>query len=79
MDRKREIGARVRARREKAGRSVEWLADRLGIQSRSVLNIEAGITSITLQRAEQIAELLGCKLRDLSSVGVKNGKARATA
>lgn len=77
MERNREIGARIRAQREKAGRSVEWLAERLRVHRRTILNIEAGNSGISLHDADVICESLGCRLGDISSAGRANGKKKA--
>lgn len=79
MERNREIGARIRAQREKAGRSVEWLAEKLDVHPRTILNIEAGNSGITLHDADVICESLGCELHDISSVSKRGKKARASA
>lgn len=77
MDRNDVIGRNVRSAREAAGLTQTDLASRLGVRERTVINIEAGKVSITLRRAERIAEICGCTLDTLSSLNGKKTKASA--
>lgn len=55
----REIGARVRARREALGHSQAWLADQLGVTYQQVQKYEKGANRISASSLVTIADALG--------------------
>lgn len=61
----REVGTRVRGFRRGQRRSVDWLAEAVGLQRVQVVRIEAGLTGTTLERLARIAEVLGVTIDDL--------------
>lgn len=61
----REIGSRVRHFRRSQGKSVDWLAEAVGLQRVQIVRIEAGLVGTTLERLDRIANVLGVKMSDL--------------
>ena len=60
-------GQNIRRIRLSKGIKAQWVADRLGINISTYCNLEAGRGKIDLDRAEQIATLLGVSVQDILS------------
>ena len=59
------IGALIRARRLKNGMGQPDLAEALGVTPAAVQHYETGRSSLTVPKLIRIAEVLGCKTKDL--------------
>jgi transcriptional regulator with XRE-family HTH domain len=60
-----EVGIRIRDRRMLRSMSQQKLAEAAGITQNGIFRIEAGDTNPQLSTLRQIAEALGCSVRDL--------------
>jgi transcriptional regulator with XRE-family HTH domain len=58
-------GKELARRRTDCGISQEKLAQRTGISAMSILRYEQGRRTPTIDLAERIAKVLGCKLKDM--------------
>lgn len=56
---RRQVGARIRDARIQANLTQEALAERVGVERRTIVRIELGITSPPLDRILAIARALG--------------------
>ncbi|WP_338699230.1 helix-turn-helix transcriptional regulator [Streptomyces sp. Q6] len=65
LARRRAVGARIRARRREAGMTQEMVALNSGVDRPSIVNIEAGKQSPSVDTLIRIAAALGCDLSDL--------------
>lgn len=63
----KNIGERIKEKREEKGLSGAELARRIGLERESLSRIEHGHTTPRLQTLEKIAEVLNCHVRDLLS------------
>jgi repressor LexA len=62
-----KAGEKIRSRREKAGWTLDELAKRLGVKSRSyVSNIENGYTPIGPKLRQRVAEIFKCDAKDFA-------------
>ncbi|MBI4785462.1 MAG: helix-turn-helix transcriptional regulator [Chloroflexi bacterium] len=59
------FGAALRERRKQQGMTQAELAVAAGLSRSYLSEVECGQESISLERAERLAEALGCKLSDL--------------
>lgn len=59
------IGALVRERRRKVGKSQPELGEALGVTEQMVQKYETGTSSLTVIKLAAIAEFLGCDIRKL--------------
>lgn len=59
LQQRRDIGTRVRAARVQVGLTQEGLAGRIHVERRTIVRIELGITSPSLDRVLRIAHELG--------------------
>ena len=62
LDRRKQIGARMRELREAQGMTQAELARRAGITSGNVFRIEAGMYSMGLDLVNRVADALGARL-----------------
>ena len=62
LDRRKQIGARMRELREAQGMTQADLARRAGITSGNVFRIEAGMYSMGLDLINRVADALGARL-----------------
>lgn len=60
-----QFGIAVRARRGRLGITQTELAKLAGLNRSYLSELERGLVSISLERAEKLAKALDCKLRDL--------------
>ena len=60
-----KFGANLRAMRKNKGLSQDRLANAADIDRSYVGRIERGEVNITLEKAYQLASILGCDVRDL--------------
>jgi DNA-binding XRE family transcriptional regulator len=60
-----QFGRAVRARREQLGITQTELAKLAGLNRSYLSELERGLVSISLERAEKLAKALNCTLRDL--------------
>ncbi len=60
-----KFGANLRAMRKDKGLSQDGLANSADIDRSYVGRIERGEVNITLEKAYQLASILGCDVRDL--------------
>ncbi|WP_030659693.1 MULTISPECIES: helix-turn-helix domain-containing protein [Streptomyces] len=65
LARRRVIGARIRAARTDAGLTQEALAERVGIDNKTVHRIEYGTSDPTLSVLLRMADALGVPLTEL--------------
>lgn len=61
------IGDKILKFRERAGYTQEQLAEMVGVDTKTISNIEGGRTSIRLDLIEQIGAVLGFAVPDLYS------------
>jgi transcriptional regulator with XRE-family HTH domain len=73
METPKQHGARLRALREKAGLTVQELADRAGVHFNSIYRLENGGRRIGLAMIHALAEALRCPPAALMPDG-KNGR-----
>lgn len=59
------MGARIRRLREQLGMTQKQLADALGLNQSAIALWESGKTVPTIQNLYRLADILGCKPRDL--------------
>ena len=59
------LGKKIRELRKKNGWTQEYLSEIVGINSKSILRIEAGKTFPTYQNLEKFAEIFGIEVADL--------------
>ena len=78
----RSLGQRVAAFRERVALTQGELARRIGVDSMAISRLERGITTPSLRRLAEIADVLGVTLRDLfdfEGATVPKGAARGAA
>lgn len=74
----KHIGARIRARRLLAGKTQEWLADKLSLTFQQVQKYEKGANRVSGARLQQIANLLNVPVEwFFEGLGGAGGKAPA--
>ncbi|GHT18305.1 hypothetical protein FACS1894189_6040 [Planctomycetales bacterium] len=56
---------RLKKLREKAGMSVEELAEKSGIPAQTIYNWEQGRSAASIDRFSQLADAIGVKIRNL--------------
>jgi XRE family aerobic/anaerobic benzoate catabolism transcriptional regulator len=61
----KEIGEKVRARRDSAGLTQRGLAERSGVSLRFLAQLEAGDANISVERLADVADALGAPLGEL--------------
>ena len=71
----REVGERIRARRDRLGLSRKELARRSGLSERFLADLERGDGNISLQRFAEVAAALGLPPADLLAVAAPRGEA----
>lgn len=59
---KKEMGARVRARRDALGMSREELAKKLSVTAKTIANIEYGEKGVTLKNLYKLKQVLGVSI-----------------
>ena len=59
---KKEMGARVRARRDALGMSREDLAKKLSVTAKTIANIEYGEKGVTLKNLYKLKQVLGVSI-----------------
>ena len=59
---KKEMGARVRARRDALGMSRENLAKKLSVTAKTIANIEYGEKGVTLKNLYKLKQVLGVSI-----------------
>jgi len=59
---KKEMGSRIRARREAIGMSREDLAKRLSVTGKTIANIEYGEKGVTLKNLYKLKQVLGVSI-----------------
>lgn len=59
------FGAALRSRREELGLTQEHVAMAAGVNRTYLFEVENGRESISIERAERLAQALDCKLSDL--------------
>jgi len=59
---KKEMGSRIRARREALGMSREDLAKRLSVTGKTIANIEYGEKGVTLKNLYKLKQVLGVSI-----------------
>ena len=59
---KKEMGARVRARRDALGMSREDLAKQLSVTAKTIANIEYGEKGVTLKNLYKLKQVLGVSI-----------------
>lgn len=59
---KKEMGARVRARREVLGMNREDLAKKLSVTAKTIANIEYGEKGVTLKNLYKLKQVLGVSI-----------------
>ena len=67
-----EINEKIRFMREIKGWSQKEMAEKLNMSMNGYANIEKGETNIQYSRLEQISELLGMKLSELTDLDDRN-------
>lgn len=60
-----EIGGRIRHFRRSQGKTVDWLAEAVGVNRVQIVRIEAGQVGTTIERLARVAEALGVSVADL--------------
>ena len=61
---RKSIGKAIARERKRAGNVTQAeMGEKLGMEKESVSNMERGATSITIERLEELAEILGCPVR----------------
>ena len=59
------VGAAIAARRKAKGLTQAQIAEAIGVEKETVSRMENGVISLTLQRLQQMSEVLDCSLSDL--------------
>ena len=72
MDSKKLLGRRIRELRKKRGFKQEELAERVGLESASISNIENGYNYPTIANLENILKVLNCTFLDAFDFDHKN-------
>ena len=60
-----QVGAAIAARRKAKGLTQAQIAEAIGVEKETVSRMENGVISLTLQRLQQMSEVLDCSLSDL--------------
>ena len=60
-----DVGAQIRARRQQQGLTLDALAQRSGVSSAMLSEVERSVKNPTVKLAWQIARALGCSLTEL--------------
>ncbi|MBB6502388.1 helix-turn-helix domain-containing protein [Pedobacter cryoconitis] len=68
------IGKKLRAIRSTHCISQKIVADQLGISVTAYSKIETGITDVSFNKVQQIADIYGVSMVDLLRIGEKNSK-----
>lgn len=65
------IGSRIKSARKDAGKTQEWLAEKLDVSVGYISQIERGITKISLETLAEICSVLGSDISFLVSGSAK--------
>lgn len=60
---RKELGDRIRELRSKQGLTQQELADKAGINLRTITNVELGLFNVKIDTVNKIAEALGAELK----------------
>ncbi len=66
------IGSRIKAERKAAGKTQEWLAEKLDVSVGYISQVERGITKISLETLAEISSVLGSDISYLVSGSAKS-------
>lgn len=65
------IGSRIKSERKAAGKTQEWLAEKLDVSVGYISQVERGITKISLETLAEICSVLGSDIAFLVSGSAK--------
>lgn len=66
------IGSRIKSERKAAGKTQEWLAEKLDVSVGYISQVERGITKISLETLAEICFVLECDISYLVSGSAKS-------
>jgi len=60
---RKSVGKAIAEQRKQRGLTQEQLGEKLGLETETVNRLERRVTSLTLERLEQLADILNCPVR----------------
>lgn len=75
----KEVGARIRTYRQKAGLSQEQLAESVGVSFQQVQKYESGFTTLNITKLQQIALALNVSVADFFDAAPSKSEVNLTA